>query len=80
MPDDGEWANLCGGMRRPILAPVNGGEIQIDDNAGNSNGFAKGDGGYPNNICQNNCANWTLDNNMYYTLVNGSTPDSWARW
>jgi len=77
---DGEWANYCGGMRRPIPAPVNGGEIQIDDNENNTNGFAKGNGGYPNNVCPNNCANWTRDNNMYYTLVNGTAQDSWARW
>lgn len=77
---DGEWAGYCGGMRRPIPEPVSGGVTQLDDNPGNNNGFAKGNGGYPNNICQNNCANWTLDNNMYYTFVNGTTPNSWARW
>ena len=77
---DGEWANYCGGMRRPILAPVNGGETQIDDNENNTGGFSKGNGGYPNNACPNNCADWTRDNNMYYTLVNGTTQDSWARW
>ena len=77
---DGEWANYCNNQQRPIPAPVVGGINQIDDNTSNINGFAKGNGGYPNNICQNNCANWTLDNNMYYTLVNGTTPNSWARW
>lgn len=77
---DGEWANYCGGMRRPIPAPVNGGETQIDDNENNDNGFAKGNGGYPNNICPNNCAGWTRNSNMYYMFVNGAAQDSWARW
>lgn len=73
---DGELATPS----RPIPAPANGGEIQIDDNTNNTGGFSKGNGGPFNNQCTGNCANWTRSNNFYWTYVNGSVEDSWAKW
>ncbi len=70
--------------------PVNGGEFVTDDTTNNTGGFFKGEnnGVAPppfNNACTGNCANWTAyaagyNSDMYYTLVNGNTHDSWAKW
>lgn len=73
---DGEWATPS----RPIPAPVNNGETQINETTDNTGGFTKGNGGYPNNVCANNCTGWTYDSNMYYASSNGSTENRWARW
>ncbi len=73
---DGQWASPS----RPIPAPVNGGEIQVDDTTNNSGGFSKGNGGPFNNPCTNDCGGWTRNTNMYYASVNGNTQNSWARW
>lgn len=77
---DGEWANFCGGVRRPIPAPVSNGEITVNETTNNTGGFSKGNGGTFNNQCTSDCGGWTYSTNHYYTSVNGSTVDSWARW
>ncbi len=80
---DGEWVNTqnCGGVNRPIPQPVDGQQtIQVADTTDNSGGFSKGSGGIFNNPCQNNCGGWTRNGSFYYTFVNGSAVDSWAKW
>ncbi|MBI1296576.1 peptidoglycan DD-metalloendopeptidase family protein, partial [bacterium] len=81
---DGEWANLCGGVRRPIPAPHSGGEITVADSPINAGGFAKGGGGIPNNACAGNCQSWTRTASgfMYYTTADrgNNSHDQWARW
>jgi len=78
------WVSALGG--RPIPEPINGGESFTYVTTDNSNGFSKGEnnGMTPppfSNACTGDCANWTYSNNeMYWTLVNNITPDSWAKW
>lgn len=80
---DGEWAS----QSRPIPAPVNGGEIIVDDTSDNSGGFRKGGGGYGQNQCTGNCQNWTAgtvgySSDMYSTPAdrNNNSVDQWAEW
>jgi hypothetical protein len=86
---DGEWANVCGRVRRPIPEPINGGETFTYATIASTGGFSKGEnnGVMPppfNNACMGDCANWTVSTSTpgykYTTLVNGTTPDSWAKW
>jgi hypothetical protein len=51
---DGQWANPS----RPLPAPVNGGEIVVDDTTNNSGGFTKGSGGPFLNACAGDCGGW----------------------
>ena len=78
---DGEWAG------HPLPAPANSGEIIVDDTSDNSGGFSKGSGGVFNNSCPpGSCPYWYRQtgigyaSDMYYTFVNGSVSDYWARW
>jgi Peptidase family M23 len=75
---DGQWATPS----RPIPTPNASQAIQVNATTNNSGGFSKGNGGIFLNPCVNDCAGWTRDtaNNSYFTLVNGATVDSWARW
>ncbi len=82
---DGEW----GSPSRPILEPINGGETFTYVTIASTGGFSKGEnnGVMPppfNNACMGDCANWTVSTSTngykYSTLVNGNTPDSWAKW
>lgn len=83
---DGQWANPS----RPIPEPANGGEIVVDDNPDNNNGFSKGMGGPFNNPCTgSDCPYWyratgsglgAYGDDMYWTYDNDHTPDYWAKW
>lgn len=78
---DGQWANPS----RPIPAPVERGEIIVDDTSNNSGGFTKGRGGPFNTPCPpNTCPSWWsapagYGSDMWWTYVN-PTADYWARW
>jgi len=86
---DGEWANYCGGARRPIPAPMNIGEILVDDTVNSSNGFgfAKGSGGIALNPCNGACGLWSeaavgFNSHMFHAAADkvNSAHDQWARW
>lgn len=59
---------------------MSNGEITVAETTNNAGGFSKGDGGAFNNQCANNCGGWTYSTDHFYTFVNGSAEDSWARW
>jgi hypothetical protein len=70
-----------------LPAPVNGGEIIVDDTNDNTAGFRKGSGGYGNSPCTGACGNWSAatigyGNDMYHTPADRSTnsADQWAEW
>jgi murein DD-endopeptidase MepM/ murein hydrolase activator NlpD len=84
---DGQWANICGGISRPIPEPISGGELPpVDDTPDNLGGFSKGSGGPFNNPCTGNCGGWTsaavgYGSDMYFTPADGgSTASQWAKW
>lgn len=72
---DGQWANLCGGTSRPVVEPPAGPTQVVDDLDYN---FTRNCSTYP-------CPYWNeasigYGNHMWWTYVNGSMPDYWARW
>jgi hypothetical protein len=73
---DGQWSSLS----RPLPAPVNGGQIQVDDNTTNTNGFSKGNGGLGATPCTGDCGHWTRADDLYWSYDNNNTVDSWASW
>ena len=79
---DGQWANPS----RPLPAPVNGGEIVVDDTTNNSGGFTKGSGGPFLNACAGDCGGWSsatsgVGGHMYHTAADGvNTVNQWAKW
>ena len=79
---DGQWANPS----PPIPAPVNGGEILVDDTTNNNGGFSKGSGGALLNACTGDCGGWVsatigVGSHMYHTPADGgSTVNQWAKW
>lgn len=83
---DGQWANVCGGVSRPIPVPADSEEIIIDDTSDNSGGFSKGRGGPFSNPCPpNSCPYWWsaaagYGNDMWWTYDNDNVVDYWARW
>ncbi|MCL5999230.1 MAG: peptidoglycan DD-metalloendopeptidase family protein [Chloroflexi bacterium] len=72
----GEWANLCGGISQPVPELIDG-QVQIIDDLDYN--FSKScAAGYP-------CPDWYAANighnsHMWWTYVNGTTPDYWAKW
>lgn len=77
MWNDGEWANVCGGISHPLTQPADGPTQIIDDL--NYNGFTKGCSAiYP---CPYwNEANIGYNNHMWWTYVNGDVLDYHAKW
>lgn len=80
---DGEWATPS----RPIPAPVNGGEIVVDDTTNSTNGFSKGGGGGFQNSCAGDCQGWVsatagLNSHIYHTPADrvNNPIDQWAQW
>jgi len=73
---DGQWADICGGVARPIPAPADGTTIIVDDQgAGFSKGCAAG----------SSCPYWYeavagYNNHMWWTYDNDNVEDYWARW
>lgn len=72
----GQWAYECGGISQPVVEPPAGPSQIIDDQ--DYNFFAKGCSG-------GTCPYWNVattgyNNQMWWTYVNGSTPDYWAHW
>ncbi len=73
---DGQWADICGGVARPLPAPADGTTITVDDQGAS---FSKGcAAGSP-------CPYWYEDaagynNHMWWTHDNDTVEDYWARW
>lgn len=83
---DGEWANYCGGLQRPIPQPRSNHIITIEDTINNANGFRKGYGGYLANPCVGVCGGWgevvkSDQHSHYYTVQNtAGVINRWAEW
>jgi hypothetical protein len=75
---DGEWANLCGGTSQP-LPELTDGQVQIIDDLDYN--FSKTCSAvYPCPYWYEDIGSHTYNNHMWWTKVNGSTSDYWAKW
>lgn len=83
---DGEWANYCGGNKRPIPQPRTNQGIPVHDTIDSTSGFRKGYGGYLYNPCVGVCGGWgevvkNGQHSHYYTSQSTSgSINRWAEW